>query len=188
MCYVLAVECKALISPGLRVQFPVKLRQTEQSICEPSCLVSLQMTHMTPSFYSFFVPQPQFLFQLRFHLTIRTSSNKLNPNSQTLKWTAGIQRRKGVDVASKPLPSVFVSRSYFMMRCRFYSCIYFLKICLCQKRITSPLTMTLASTSMNSYQPSLKVGVYANTARYQLVFICRGLPVIVATPLIQNFV
>lgn len=71
----------------------------------------MQMTHEPPAFLDHSLllnslTQP-FVHQ-----------NKLNPNRESLKWTAGIQRRKGVDRVqtisqTKPRPSAFVSESYF---------------------------------------------------------------------------
>lgn len=69
------------------------------------------MTHEPPAFLDH-----SLLFN---SLTQRfVHQNKLNPNRESLKWTAGIQRRKGVDLVqaisqTKPWPSAFVSESYF---------------------------------------------------------------------------
>ena len=73
--------------------------------------IVIQMTHEPPAFLD---------HTLLFSSLTRpfVHQNKLNPNRESLKWTAGIQRRKGVDRVqtisqTKPRPSALVSESYF---------------------------------------------------------------------------
>lgn len=71
------------------------------------------MPHRKPAFI-LFVPEPQFAFPV----ITSVCPNKLNPNPETLKWTARIQWKEGCwlwpnHFPSKPFPSVFVSEGYF---------------------------------------------------------------------------